>query len=218
MHPPMLPVLMTPVRAMQLQPSLRTRPEQQKQSPLARWRLLLKQTRPVTMEREGGRNGDPGIKDGAGLYAIFSQNGGRGNAATNVANTGSTRQAATTRGDPSGSRIGNSNQGIVDAAGISSGEEGIQTEQAGGVGGQTPNAKTGGEDGQGDKDGEGGPPIPAPASPTQWTEAQLRQQDSKPQSFTAADWRLMSIYHDTVHHNDGSHLHGPISEGEDQLW
>ena len=28
----------------------------------------------------------------------------------------------------------------------------------------------------------------------------------------------MSIYHDTVHHNDGTHLHGPISEEEDQLW
>ena len=164
-------------------------------------------------EGGGGRNGDPGTKDGAGLYAIFSQNGGRGNAATNVANTGSTRQAATTRGGPSGSRIGNLNQGIGAAAGNASDEEGIPMEQAGGVGGQTPNAENGGEDGQGDKDGEGGPPIPVPASPTQWTEAELRLQDSKLQPFTAADWRLMSIYHDTVHHNDRTHLHGPISEG-----
>ena len=86
-------------------------------------------------------------------------------------------------------------------------------EQPGGVGGQTPNVENGGEDDQRDKDGEGGPPIPAPASPTQWTEAELRLQDSKLQPFTATDWRMMLIYHDTVHHNDGTHLHCPISAG-----
>ena len=73
------------------------------------------------------------------------------------------------------------------------------------------------EKGQEDEDGEEGPPISEPAKPTQWTEAELRLQDSKLQPFTEADWRLMSVYYDTVHHNDGTHLHGPISTEEDEL-
>jgi len=78
MHPPMLPVPMTPVRAMQLQPRPRTRPRKRKQSLLARGRLLPKQTQPVTMGREGGGMETPGPKMALVYTPSLVRTGGEG--------------------------------------------------------------------------------------------------------------------------------------------
>ena len=53
-------------------------------------------------------------------------------------------------------------------------------------------------------------------SPTMFTEAQLREQDSELQPFTAADRKLMGASGDTLHQNGGAHIHGRISADVDQ--
>ena len=57
-----------------------------------------------------------------------------------------------------------------------------------------------------------------PAEPTIYTEAKLRNIDPRLQQFTAADERLLSVYGDTCHQNDGSHQHGVIDASEDLAW
>ena len=47
-----------------------------------------------------------------------------------------------------------------------------------------------------------------------WTEDELRQTDPLLHQFTDADRKLQSVYGDTVHANDGSHLHGGIDWNE----
>ena len=69
-------------------------------------------------------------------------------------------------------------------------------------------------------------PLPTGATPTDnryvqhrvWTEAELREEDPQLQVLTAADRKLMSVYGDTIHQNDGTHLDGGIGAFEDRKW
>ena len=58
-------------------------------------------------------------------------------------------------------------------------------------------------------------PIMPPALHRVFTEAELRALDPLLQQFTEADRKLISVYGDTVHANDGSHLHGEVDPAED---
>jgi len=50
------------------------------------------------------------------------------------------------------------------------------------------------------------------------TDAELRVEDPQLQRLTDADRRLCSIYGDTIHQNDGTHLDGRIGVAEDAKW
>ena len=51
-----------------------------------------------------------------------------------------------------------------------------------------------------------------------YTEVELRAADSKLQDLAAADRKLIEIFGDTIHQNDGTHLHGTVSSAVDQMW
>ena len=51
-----------------------------------------------------------------------------------------------------------------------------------------------------------------------WTEEELRAHDSKLQTLTAADLILIRIFGDTIHQNDGTHLHGGAGSAVDAMW
>ena len=48
------------------------------------------------------------------------------------------------------------------------------------------------------------------------TDEELRASDPLLHELTAADRKLISVYGDTLHRNDGSHLHGGIDPAEDR--
>ena len=50
------------------------------------------------------------------------------------------------------------------------------------------------------------------------TAAEIVQADPNMQDITPADQKLISIYGDTIHHNDGRHLDGGIGVNEDRKW
>ena len=54
--------------------------------------------------------------------------------------------------------------------------------------------------------------------PRQCTEAELLAEDPQLQCLTDADRRLCSIYGDTIHQNDGTHLDGGIGVAIDAKW
>ena len=59
---------------------------------------------------------------------------------------------------------------------------------------------------------------PIPVTLRMLTEADIREQDPLLQDWTAADEKLRSVYGDTIHHNDGSHLSGGIEGYDDAKW
>ena len=54
--------------------------------------------------------------------------------------------------------------------------------------------------------------------PRHCTDAELRAEDPRLQRLTDADRRLCSVYGDTIHQNDGTHLVGGIGVAEDAKW
>ena len=50
------------------------------------------------------------------------------------------------------------------------------------------------------------------------TDAELRAEDLRLQRLTDADRRLCSVYGNTIHQNDGTHLDGGIGVAEDAKW
>jgi len=54
--------------------------------------------------------------------------------------------------------------------------------------------------------------------PRHCTDAELRAEDPQLQRLTDADRRLCSVYGDTIHQNDGTHLDGGIGVAEDAKW
>jgi len=54
--------------------------------------------------------------------------------------------------------------------------------------------------------------------PRHCTDAELRAEDLWLQRLTDADHRLCSVYGDTIHQNDGTHLDGGIGVAEDAKW
>ncbi len=54
--------------------------------------------------------------------------------------------------------------------------------------------------------------------PRHCTDAELRAQDPRLQRLTDADLWLCSVYGDTIHQNDGTHLDGGIGVAEDAKW
>jgi hypothetical protein len=54
--------------------------------------------------------------------------------------------------------------------------------------------------------------------PRTFTEEELHKADPRLQRLTAADWRLLGIFGDTIHLNDGTHLDGGIGAAEDAKW
>ena len=80
-------------------------------------------------------------------------------------------------------------------------------------------------------DGDTPPPPPAPPTgtdvartnaeyftPQHSTDVELHLEDPLMQDTTPADLRLISIYGDTIHQNDGRHLDGGIGAAEDRKW
>jgi hypothetical protein len=51
--------------------------------------------------------------------------------------------------------------------------------------------------------------------PSTFTEAELHKADPRMQRLTAVDWRLLGIFGDTIHLNNGTHLDGGIGAAED---
>jgi len=51
-----------------------------------------------------------------------------------------------------------------------------------------------------------------------YTEEELRAAESELQELTAADWKLISVFGDTIHQNNGTHLHGGASAAVDTAW
>ncbi len=51
-----------------------------------------------------------------------------------------------------------------------------------------------------------------------FTEEELRRDESCLQELTAADCKLIQIFGDTIHHNNGLHLTGDIPVAVDQIW
>jgi hypothetical protein len=66
------------------------------------------------------------------------------------------------------------------------------------------------------------PPIPLPCSiPKELSEEEIMAEDPLVQQLTAADRKLISLYGDTIHQNDGCHLHGGIDHDisiQHQVW
>ena len=56
------------------------------------------------------------------------------------------------------------------------------------------------------------------STPRTFTEEELRDADPRLQLLTAADRRLLGIFGDTIHLNDGTHLDGGIGVNEDAKW
>jgi hypothetical protein len=54
--------------------------------------------------------------------------------------------------------------------------------------------------------------------PRTLTEEELHEADPQLQQLTAADWRLLGIFGNTIHLNDGTHLNGGICAAEDAKW
>jgi len=54
--------------------------------------------------------------------------------------------------------------------------------------------------------------------PRHCTDAELRVEDLRLQRLPDADRRLCSVYGDTIHQNDGTHLDGGIGVAEDAKW
>ena len=54
--------------------------------------------------------------------------------------------------------------------------------------------------------------------PRHCTDAELRAEAPQLQRLTDADRRLCSVYGDTIHQNDGTHLDGGIGVAEDAKW
>ena len=82
---------------------------------------------------------------------------------------------------------------------------------------------TGGDEGPAEPVGDGAPPpvmpgmatsAPPPAAegecytPRIWNAENINQADPLLQTITPADERLITVYGDTIHQNDGSHLDG----------
>jgi hypothetical protein len=55
-------------------------------------------------------------------------------------------------------------------------------------------------------------------SPCHCTDAELRAEDPRLQRLTDTDHRLCSVFGDTIHQNDGTHLDGGIGVAEDAKW
>ena len=55
-------------------------------------------------------------------------------------------------------------------------------------------------------------------TPQRWTADELHRDDPLLQDTTPADQKLISIYGDTIHQNDGRHLDGGIGFAEDRKW
>ena len=51
-----------------------------------------------------------------------------------------------------------------------------------------------------------------------YSEEDLRARDPQLQELTAADRKLIAVYGDTIHHNDGSHLTGSVAPAVDGAW
>ena len=51
-----------------------------------------------------------------------------------------------------------------------------------------------------------------------YSEADLRARDPLLQPLTPADRKLIAVYGDTIHHNDGTHLSGSVSVAVDGAW
>ena len=75
----------------------------------------------------------------------------------------------------------------------------------GGAGGATPTALTADDNAE-------------RYTPQHWTAAELRRDDPLMQDTTPADQKLIGIYGDTIHQNDGRHLDGGIGVANDQKW
>ncbi len=60
-------------------------------------------------------------------------------------------------------------------------------------------------------------PTP-PVEPHIITEEKWRGADSCLQKLIAADYKLIQIFGDTIHHNDGLHLTGDVPMVVDQSW
>ncbi len=56
------------------------------------------------------------------------------------------------------------------------------------------------------------------STPRTFTEEELRDADPRLQRLMAADQRLLGIFDDTIHLNDGTHLDGGIGINEDARW
>ncbi len=54
--------------------------------------------------------------------------------------------------------------------------------------------------------------------PSTFKEAKLHEADPQLQRLTAVDWRLLGIFSDTIHLNNGTHLDGEIGATEDAKW
>jgi hypothetical protein len=54
--------------------------------------------------------------------------------------------------------------------------------------------------------------------PSTFMEAELHEADMRLQRLTAADWRLLGIFCNTIHLNNGTHLDGGIGATEDAKW
>jgi hypothetical protein len=54
--------------------------------------------------------------------------------------------------------------------------------------------------------------------PHHCNDAELRAEDPCLQRLTDADHRLCSVYGDTIHQNDGTHIDGGIGAAEDSKW
>jgi hypothetical protein len=55
-------------------------------------------------------------------------------------------------------------------------------------------------------------------TPVRMTAAEIVQSDPNMQDITPADQKLVGIYGDTIHHNDGRHLDGRIGVNVDRKW
>jgi hypothetical protein len=66
------------------------------------------------------------------------------------------------------------------------------------------------------------PPIPLPCSvPRELSKEEIMAEDPMVQQLTAADRKLVYLYGDTIHQNDGCHLHGGIDPDiliQHQVW
>ena len=71
---------------------------------------------------------------------------------------------------------------------------------------------------------EGAPTAPPPPVememyiPQRWSAEELQNGDRAMQDITPADVKLIEVYGDSIHQNDGTHLDGGIGEAKDQKW